>query len=111
MTGNFRLCRVHLSPGGCYKPMGVPVRVAQLSGLQFTMPGHWPWLARASLLECVCYQQRGSLRMPERVVHGDVAALPYHTVYLLVPRVQDKPNSQSIGQTRGQGTSKSHFSV
>jgi hypothetical protein len=89
------------------------VRAAQLSGQQSTMPGRWPWLVRASLLECAYYQQRGCLRMPEMVANGDVAALPFDTVYLSVLRVQDMQNSQSIGQTRGQGTCQQvpHFSV
>jgi hypothetical protein len=39
--------------------------------------------------------------MPERVAHGDVATLPFDTVYLSVPRVQDTSSSQSIGETRG----------
>jgi len=38
--------------------------------------------------------------MPERVAHGDVATLPFDTVYLSVPRVQDTSSSQSIGETR-----------
>ena len=70
-------CRAHLSPGGCSKHTGVPVRVAQLSAQPSTMPGHWPWLVRASLLECACYQQRGCLRTPEKGVHGELAGLPF----------------------------------
>ena len=57
--------------------MVVLVRVAQLSVLRSTTPGRWPWLVQVSLLECACYQQRGWLRMPEKVVQGDLATIPF----------------------------------